>query len=110
MFEKYPFLTSLTWTQYTPYFNDGHTCEFGVDELNFTLGENDLGMPVWNENEADSYYEKQSTYMLMTGVSRNRSYPSPAVEQFANDIEKLQSVLYGMEDVLEDVSVPVHAP
>lgn len=30
IFEKYPNLNSFGWTQYTPYFNDGDTCVFGV--------------------------------------------------------------------------------
>lgn len=29
-FEKYPTLESFSWTQYTPYFNDGDTCQFSV--------------------------------------------------------------------------------
>lgn len=28
LFEKYPQLHAVGWTQYTPYFNDGDTCEF----------------------------------------------------------------------------------
>lgn len=30
IFEKHPKLESFSWYQYTPYFNDGDTCEFGV--------------------------------------------------------------------------------
>lgn len=30
-FEKYPTLDSFAWNQYTPYFNDGDTCEFSVN-------------------------------------------------------------------------------
>lgn len=29
---SYPFVESVSWSQYTPYFNDGATCEFGVNE------------------------------------------------------------------------------
>jgi hypothetical protein len=29
-------ITAITWTQYTPYFNDGDTCEFGVHEYYVT--------------------------------------------------------------------------
>lgn len=29
LFEKYPDLKSFSWTQYTPYFNDGDPCYFG---------------------------------------------------------------------------------
>ena len=31
IFEKYPLLESFSWTQFTPYFNDGDTCYFGVN-------------------------------------------------------------------------------
>ena len=30
LFEKFPRLNSFSWTQYTPYFNDGDTCVFRV--------------------------------------------------------------------------------
>lgn len=30
IFESCPDLKSVSWTQYTPYFNDGDTCEFSV--------------------------------------------------------------------------------
>lgn len=33
VFEKHPKLESLTWCQYTPYFNDGDSCTFGVHEF-----------------------------------------------------------------------------
>ena len=32
-FEKFPEVESVRWSQYTPYFNDGEPCEFGVNEL-----------------------------------------------------------------------------
>lgn len=35
-FEKNPGITGVIWTQYTPYFNDGDTCEFSVGSPTFT--------------------------------------------------------------------------
>ena len=32
IFEEYPFLGRVAWAQYTPYFNDGDACVFGVNE------------------------------------------------------------------------------
>lgn len=32
IFEKYPNLEAFQWNQYTPYFNDGDECTFGVNE------------------------------------------------------------------------------
>lgn len=34
--ETHPELVAISWTQYTPYFNDGDTCEFGVNDVYFT--------------------------------------------------------------------------
>ena len=31
LFDKYPEVTSVVWTQYTPYFNDGDACTFTVN-------------------------------------------------------------------------------
>lgn len=33
LFEAHPELVGVRWAQYTPYFNDGEPCEFGVREL-----------------------------------------------------------------------------
>lgn len=53
VFEKFPELTSFSWSQYTPYFNDGDVCTFqcNVDyptltftdetEVNTNMGEGD---------------------------------------------------------------------
>lgn len=35
-FDKNPNVTAIVWTQYTPYFNDGDTCEFSVNDATFT--------------------------------------------------------------------------
>lgn len=36
-FDACPEITSIFWTQYTPYFNDGESCEFSVHELHYTV-------------------------------------------------------------------------
>lgn len=35
-FDKNPGVNAAVWTQYTPYFNDGDTCEFNVNDVSFT--------------------------------------------------------------------------
>lgn len=35
-FEKCPIIESIYWTQYTPYWNDGDECVFGVNDIYFT--------------------------------------------------------------------------
>lgn len=45
LFEKYPGVKNVRWTQYTPYFNDGDACEFstnaGYADLNYDVREED---------------------------------------------------------------------
>jgi hypothetical protein len=36
-FKLYPFITSIKWTQYTPYFNDGDPCVFCIHEPELEL-------------------------------------------------------------------------
>lgn len=122
LFDKYPFLNSLNWTAYTPYFCDGDPCIFGVNEIQFTLGPNDFNLPEWNEDDYDGYAEWQSGYTLKTGpvittkrIVKNwrnqdeertyteNSYPNPVAEALGEDITKLNSIMQGMSDILLDV-------
>lgn len=51
-FEKNPGITAIVWTQYTPYFNDGDTCEFRVNDCTFTNAP-DPEHVHWEEYEGD---------------------------------------------------------
>lgn len=48
-----PDIKRVHWTQYTPYFNDGEACEFGVNEICFLLKDDD---------DEDSFYESSYVY------------------------------------------------
>ena len=51
-FEKNPGVTGVVWTQYTPYFNDGDTCTFGVNSPTFTNAP-DTENVRWGEYDGD---------------------------------------------------------
>ena len=51
-FDKNPNVTGIVWTQYTPYFNDGDTCEFGVNDATFTNAPDPENIR-WGEYEGD---------------------------------------------------------
>jgi hypothetical protein len=54
-FEKNPGITGVVWTQYTPYFNDGDTCEFSVGEPTFTNAPADELCDIrWGEYEGET--------------------------------------------------------
>jgi len=46
LFERYPRVLHVTWTQYTPYFNDGEPCEFNANgryaDVTFSPAESDV--------------------------------------------------------------------
>jgi hypothetical protein len=52
-------ISSISWTQYTPYFNDGNTCEFQVNGVEIGLTE--LGVEFMNNNTVKNYAEQWAT-------------------------------------------------
>lgn len=54
-FDKNPGITGVVWTQYTPYFNDGDTCVFSVQDPTFTNAPVDeLSDIRWGDYEGDT--------------------------------------------------------
>lgn len=51
-FEKNTGITAIIWTQYTPYFNDGDTCEFNVNDATFTNAPDPENVS-WGEYEGE---------------------------------------------------------
>lgn len=107
-FNKNPGITAIIWTQYTPYFNDGDTCTFGVNEPYFTNA-NDEQMDdiasygeyegedegVWSESDwifcSDSEYARERRANInLSGVD-------------AASVAKLSQLIQSsdMEDVME---------
>lgn len=58
-FDATPQVAQVSWTQYTPYFNDGEACEFGVHEPQFLLhGEHEKDDVPYSENSINEKYNK----------------------------------------------------
>ena len=51
--DKNPGLTAVKWTQYTPYFNDGDPCVFGVNDVIFTNAEDHENVSPWGDYEGE---------------------------------------------------------
>lgn len=83
-FEKHPKAQSITWTQYTPYWNDGDACYFRVNEMYLQLeGEED-----------EDYYNGWDPY----GLKKEKD---PEMKAMGKDFEEVESSL--PEDVMEHV-------
>ena len=59
VFEKHPARQEIAWNQYTPYFNDGDPCEFGVYDFQFKI---DGISPDYGDEYDDDIYNWLSTY------------------------------------------------
>lgn len=108
-FEKYPTIEGITWTQYTPYFNDGDECTFSVHDPNFVFSKEnspykeDLKDQVFYEEDyyLSSFFDEDE-YASVTPSSwkLKEKKELTAIEQMAIDCDEI-SAMWGGE--LEDV-------
>jgi len=54
LFENFPLLESVQWDQYTPYFNDGDTCEFSIHDINAINGVDKYDDSIF---KSDTYFQ-----------------------------------------------------
>ena len=53
VFNSCPMLNTISWIQYTPYFNDGDPCEFGIEsDISFSMAPY-TEVQVWQSDEHD---------------------------------------------------------
>lgn len=57
LFQDHPDLVSFSWTQYTPYFNDGDACHFGVNSYLNVCFSNGDEMEDWEIGYSRKYAE-----------------------------------------------------
>jgi len=50
-FEMFPYVKQIGWTQYTPHFNDGEACEFGVYDFYFSISDDEMEEADFEEEE-----------------------------------------------------------
>jgi len=87
-------IQQVHWTQYTPYFNDGEACEFGVNEINFLLvGDEDFepyeSSPLYTQRDLDRAIKDYESAVLY-----NKS-PEFWREQYLKDYETKYGRPYG---------------
>jgi hypothetical protein len=57
-FAKFPRLQAVRWTQYTPHFNDGDVCSFGVHEPEFKISDYEVYYPKYTRGYYDDIARK----------------------------------------------------
>lgn len=95
--QLHPEIDQLRWAQYTPYFNDGDTCEFSVHDIYVHVtsesadsdSDNEIPDCEYGDGEGWTYAYKRS--MLAAGLS----------ELTATALEQLQSALSSAKEELK---------
>ena len=110
-FALYPFITTIRWVQYTPYFNDGDACVFGIQEPELELSASWVaanpginlsgsGYPKMAQDEEDDEAEDEKSLILDTYVftkDQGKAYPD------MRDAVKAIEELFKAEDILRHV-------
>lgn len=88
-FDKYPFVRGIAWTQYTPYFNDGEACEFGVHGAHvFTF--HDFPLEEYPDLNILSVYDGVEAYVLGANYT-GRYKPDWTSDEFTKDFTAFMS-------------------
>lgn len=108
-FDKYPAIQSLTWTQYTPYFNDGDACVFHVNDV--CVNFNDMSVArTFLKNEATWEYDYNQQKLIrpltdeeMLENQEDHSWDAWNLKEspLKEDLGELASQICGAEDVME---------
>lgn len=68
LFEQIPLIKSFSWTQYTPYWNDGDTCEFSANTDYPNISTFDKDKNSQDETEEDEYDEDYGNEISSWGL------------------------------------------
>ena len=81
LFDNYPNFTKLSWTQYTPYFNDGDVCEFSVNGYAAYLSNDDqYAHP--GEYEGRHFHDDSTCEKYEWARERNEKLKQAGVDKF----------------------------
>lgn len=91
-FEKYDgVVANLFWTQYSPYFNDGEACEFGVHDVWLTLQSDIDNEDYDDDGEGSTVYDEDNIKNLKERISNWEAYnkdPMAAARAYQSDYIK----------------------
>lgn len=88
LFDKFPAIVQVSWRQYTPYFNDGEPCEFGVHDPQFTM----------QGEEADRY--ENCIWSLDSRVKDGKLKAPENWEEYKAAMQAVAKAVCGMDETM----------
>ena len=100
LFENHPVLNAVGWTQYTPYFNDGDTCTFSVNDMYpvFTKASEEK-VEEQEDEEEDSSFEEEEWYDYEYGSKKMNKEQKAANKALTSLVEELGD----MDEIFYDI-------
>lgn len=93
VFSSVPGLNKIGWTQYTPYFNDGEECVFGVSDPSFDIKE--LNDEPEKEEDNSNVWKWASSYRIKDKRPKEQYETIKAFEDLINNNEDALRSVYG---------------
>jgi hypothetical protein len=90
--KEHPQVKQVKWVQYTPYFNDGEACEFGVHSFGFYFDGDDLDD---SRYEFELYGEYDKYFKKKEACSRETYEACLALERELNQVGDALLTLFG---------------
>lgn len=101
-FTLVPMVKQVRWDQYTPYFNDGDSCTFSVNEpyfSNFIHDSDDF-----DDEEEEDTKQKQDNWEISTWDIRDKEYEQYGMtEEQKNLVQYVNDIIYGNEEFFYDI-------
>lgn len=95
VFKSFPQFVGISWAQYTPYFNDGDECIFGISEIYYISDSEALDSIADGEKEGYDYEEEE---IVSTSWSMKKSEQIDVInifESLLSDSEDFLKAAYG---------------
>lgn len=95
IFDNFPQIEAIRWTQYAPHFNDGDACVFGVNECSVKFKDH-VADPELDEEEedTDSFIDSYSLEDAIKDKDLKKIIPKV--------ISEFEECIQGMDDAMED--------
>lgn len=90
-FNEFPEVNKIVWTQYTPYFNDGESCEFTVGEAYFVKDDIVCDGPYDYEEHSFSGYADSPEYKPSAELKKG-------MDQFSTILNAIEDFLHATFD------------
>lgn len=98
VFDENPEIQAIAWVQYTPYFNDGDSCEFGIRDFNLKLSKAERVRLGENEEDVDEFDINDVNYWESDVHWSNKSAEA---EHYRNIESYLNSFAESLEDIFK---------